>query len=195
MQVQQSFINHRRVRMNTEQYFELLGHSAKNAPIVSINRALNAIKDAIDRESSIFVCGNGGSALTASHFVTDWAKMRWTNKREKLKAFCLSDNIGMLTAYANDLSYEDVFSEALQNYGSAGDLLIVISGSGNSENVVRALKAARAIGIGSIGISGYSGGKVSELSDISVHFPVNDMQIVEDLHLSFGHIVMKSICA
>ena len=180
--------------MNTDQYFKELVKAAEAAPVEAINQAVDLIKIAIESDRTIFVCGNGGSALTASHFVTDWAKMRWVNKKEKLKAFCLSDNIGMLTAYANDLSYADVFSEPLKNYGTTGDLLVVVSGSGNSENVVRAIEAAKTIGVKTVGLSGFSGGKVKDLSDVSVHFPVNDMQVVEDLHLSFGHIVMKSLC-
>jgi D-sedoheptulose 7-phosphate isomerase len=175
-------------------YFELLSRTAQNAPNEAIGEAIDLITNAADGKQSIFVCGNGGSALTASHFVTDLAKMYWVNKKSQLKAFCLSDNIGMLTAYANDLSYDDVFSEPLQNYGTKGDLLIVISGSGNSENVVRALKTAKKLEMNSIGVSGFSGGHVKELSDVSVHFPVDDMQIAEDLHLSFVHIVMKQLC-
>lgn len=180
--------------MITEKYFEQLIKSAQAAPINEINQAVNLINTAVENDKTIFVCGNGGSALTASHFVTDWAKMRWINKKEKLKAFCLSDNIGMLTAYANDLCYEDVFSEPLKNYSSTGDLLVVVSGSGNSENVVRAIKTAKILGLATVGLSGFAGGQVRDLSDVSVHFPVSDMQIVEDLHLSFGHIVMKSLC-
>lgn len=180
--------------MNAELYFKGLAQAARSAPLDAINQAIDLIKNAIESERTIFICGNGGSALTASHFVTDWAKMRWINKKEKLKAFCLSDNIGMLTAYANDLSYTDVFSEPLKNYSTTGDILIVISGSGNSQNVVKAIQTAKMLGIKTVGLSGFSGGKVKELSDVSVHFAVDDMQIVEDLHLSFGHIVMKNLC-
>lgn len=180
--------------MNATQYFECLIKGANNAPIQNINRALDLIKTAVEEARTIYLCGNGGSALTASHIVTDWAKMRWINKKSQLKAFCLSDNIGMLTAYANDVSYDNVYSEPLQNYASKGDILIAISGSGNSENIIQALKVARTTGLTSIGLTGFSGGQVMELSDVSVHFPIDDMQIVEDLHLSFGHIAMKHLC-
>lgn len=181
--------------MDTEEYFLKLGLAMKNAPIDAINTAIEKIWTAIENDKTVFVCGNGGSALTASHFVTDWGKMRWTNHKKKFRAHCLSDNIGMLTAYSNDISYADVFSEPLKNYGAFGDLLIVISGSGNSKNVINALNTAKELGISTVGLSGYNGGKVRELSEISVHFNVNDMQIVEDLHLSFGHIVMKKLCS
>ncbi len=180
--------------MKTKEYFKQLVHAAQNAPTREIDSAVKLIQNVTTNGRTIFVCGNGGSAHTASHFVTDWAKMRWINKQQKFKAYCLSDNIGTLTAYSNDLSYADVFSEPLRNYAESGDLLIVVSGSGNSENVVKALEISKQIGMYSIGLCGYSGGKVKDLSDIAVHFPVNDMQIVEDLHLSFGHIVMKQLC-
>lgn len=180
--------------MKAKEYMKTLSDAALSAPTSSIDAALDVLKQGLERNSKIFTCGNGGSALTASHFVTDWAKMRWINKGKKFNAICLSDNIGMLTAYANDVSYADVFSEPLKNYGTIDDILVVVSGSGNSENVVKALETAKSLGIKTIGLSGYSGGKVKELSDISIHYPIHDMQIVEDLHLSFGHIVMKQLC-
>ena len=141
--------------MKTKEYFELLVNAVKNAPEEAIDDAVKLIHEATVNGRAIFVCGNGGSAQTASHFVTDWAKMRWVNKRQRLKAYCLSDNIGMLTAYANDLTYADVFSEPLRNYAEKGDLLIVVSGSGNSGNVVRALEVSKQIGMYSIGLCGY----------------------------------------
>lgn len=180
--------------MLADKYFRLLISAVENAPLESIERSILVINETVNAGRNIFVCGNGGSAQTASHFVTDWSKMRWVNKRKQFKAYCLSDNIGMLSAYGNDLTFSDIFCEPLQNYASEGDLLIVISGSGNSENVIRALKTAKDMGLRTIGLSGFSGGLVKKIAEISVHFPVNDMQIVEDLHLSFGHIVMKQIC-
>ena len=180
--------------MLPSKYYEKLALAARQAPLESIENAIKLISETIDENRSIFVCGNGGSALTASHYVTDWGKMRWVNQKKQFKVYCLSDNIGMLTAYSNDVSYENVYAEALKNYASKSDLLIVVSGSGNSENVVQAIKAAKEMKIKSIGICGFSGGHVKDLCDLSVHYPVKDMQIVEDLHLSFGHIVMKQLC-
>ncbi|MDC1283460.1 SIS domain-containing protein [Amylibacter sp.] len=180
--------------MKTIEYLSRLSAGIKLAPIKDIDLAVSKIHEVVERGSHIFVCGNGGSALTASHYVTDWGKMRWINKQKSFKVFCLSDNIGMLTAYSNDISYEDAFAQSLLNYSVSGDLLICVSGSGNSENVVRAIDAAKKNNIESIGITGFDGGRLKSSCDISVHYPMNDMQIVEDLHLSFGHIVMKRIC-
>ena len=176
-------------------YFESLIQAAGQAPAKDIERAILDINRAINEGRSIFTCGNGGSALTASHFVTDWTKMSWVNKRKQLRAFCLNDNIGALTAYANDINYESIFATALESYASVGDVLMAVSGSGNSENVLAAAKVAKELGVNTIGLVGFDGGKLKGMVDICVHFKVNDMQIVEDLHLSIGHIIMKATCA
>lgn len=180
--------------MTVKDYIYELSHALKQIPVDSIELAIDEIGKVVQNGNAIFTCGNGGSALTASHFVTDWSKMSWTNKGKPFRAYCLSDNIGMLTAYSNDISYADVFAENLKNYASPGDMLIVVSGSGNSENVIRAIDAAKKLSIRTIALSGFDGGKVNHLADTSVHVPIHDMQIVEDLHLSFGHMVMKSLC-
>ena len=177
-----------------EKYFSELIKAASEAPTQSVTDATDLLKRTVERNSCIYTCGNGGSALTASHFVTDWTKMSWVNRRQQFRSICLNDNIGMLTAYANDLSYEEVFSESLRSYGNKGDVLVVVSGSGNSKNIINAVNAAQAIGMETIGLVGFDGGEVKSLVDICVHFEVFDMQIVEDLHLSFGHIVMKELC-
>ena len=181
--------------MKSQQYFErflLLESKIKHS---EIDKAVAVIISAVKKGSRIFTCGNGGSASTASHYVTDWAKMPWVLNKQKVRAFCLNDNLGMLTAYGNDLSYADTFNEALENYAENGDLLVVVSGSGNSTNIIEVLKRAKEIGVSSIAVTGFDGGKASIHADYSVNFPVNDMQTAEDCHLMFGHIVMKNLCA
>ena len=180
--------------MECKEYFTALIDAIQSAPLAEIGLSIEEIQKTIERGGSIFTCGNGGSALTASHYVTDWGKMSWVNRKVPLRAFCLSDNVGMLSAYANDISYEECFSHAVENYCQPGDLLIAVSGSGNSENVIKAVRIAKSLGVKTIGVIGFDGGKLREMCDIPVHFPVNDMQLAEDLHLSFGHIVMKKIC-
>jgi len=106
----------------------------------------------------------------------------------------LVDNIGLITAYANDLSYEDIFSEQLKNIMNEGDLVIAISGSGNSENVIRAVEYANANGGHTIGLCGYHGGKLKKIAHHSVWVPIDDMQLSEDIHAIFGHIVMQAVC-
>ena len=110
---------------------------------------------------------------------------------KQLKAFCLCDNVNFLTAYANDICFEQIFAKGLMAYGSHSDILISVSGSGNSQNVVNALHTAKDLGIKTISIVGYDGGAVKKLTDLCIHVPSFDMQLCEDLHLSFGHWIMK----
>ena len=159
-----------------------------------LKEAIELIRDKAFAGKKIAVCGNGGSALAASHYITDWNKMVNLKTGKRFNGICLSDNIGLITAYANDLSYSDIFSEQVKNLMLPGDLLITISGSGNSENVVRATEVANDLEITTLTISGYNGGKLREISDYSVSINSFDMQICEDAHVVFGHLVMKSIC-
>jgi D-sedoheptulose 7-phosphate isomerase len=159
-----------------------------------LHRAIDLIRDKAFAGKKIAVCGNGGSALTASHYITDWNKMVNLETGRCFNGICLSDNTGLITAYANDLSYGDVFSEQVKNLMLPGDLLITISGSGNSENVVRATEVANSLQITTLTISGYNGRRLGEISNYSVRIKSFDMQICEDAHVVFGHLVMKSIC-
>tara|TARA_B100000900_G_scaffold178194_1_gene151079 strand:- start:2989 stop:3558 length:570 start_codon:yes stop_codon:yes gene_type:complete len=159
-----------------------------------VEEAIKLIKDTILKKNRIAVCGNGGSALTASHYVTDWNKMIFTHTGMKFDGICLSDNVGLVTAYANDFSYNDIFSEQVKNLLKEDDLLITISGSGNSENVIRATQEANKNKINTLAISGFDGGKLKKISKSSVWIKSFDMQICEDAHIVFGHIVMKSLC-
>ena len=162
--------------------------------VKELESAIELIYDKSFSGKKIAVCGNGGSALAASHYITDWNKMVNLKTGRRFNGVCLSDNVGLVTAYANDLSYDDVFSEQVKNLMLTDDLLITVSGSGNSENVVRATKVANDLGITTLTISGYDGGKLRQLSDKSVWIKSFDMQICEDAHIVFGHMVMKAIC-
>jgi len=166
-----------------------------NSLVVSeIEVAINMIKKAIKNGKRVAVCGNGGSATAASHYITDWNKMVYSHTNTKFNGICLSDNIGLITAYANDLSYEDVFSEQVKNLLEPDDLLITLSGSGNSENVIRATEVAKSIGVSTLAVVGYDGGKLKKVSDKSLWIRSFDMQICEDLQTVFGHMVMKDLC-
>lgn len=162
-------------------------------PPGEIEKAVSLILETWHQGAQILTCGNGGSASTASHYVTDWGKMSYFCTRRPLHGHCLNDNIGMLTAYGNDNGYDQVFSLAVENYGRAGDLLVVVSGSGNSPNVVKAVETAKARGMRTLAICGFDGGKVKQLADQSVWVRSHDMQICEDCHLVFGHFVMKAL--
>lgn len=147
------------------------------------------------RERRIFIMGNGGSGSTASHFVCDLNKGCCLDLEKKFKVMCLNDNLPSLLAYANDISYASVFVEQLKNFFEKGDLVIGISGSGNSENVLQAIRYAAANGGRTAGISGYAGGKLADLVDIPFVARVNDMQKVEDVHMILVHMIMQAVYA
>lgn len=159
-----------------------------------INALMNLLMDAREAGKNIFIMGNGGSAATASHYVCDFNKGISFGKEKRFKFICLNDNIPTMMAYANDLSYADVFVEPLKNFMQSGDIVIGISGSGNSENVVRAIQYANDNDGVTVGITGYSGGKIKQMCKYNVHVPVDNMQITEDLHMVLDHCMMKILC-
>ena len=155
---------------------------------------IDAVRRAFERGSQIITCGNGGSAYAASHFITDWNKMVNLATGRKFRGISLCDNIGIVTAFANDVSYDQVFAGQLKAILAPGDLVIAISGSGNSKNVVKAVEYANQAGAETLAIVGYDGGTLKKIATHCVWVPSFDMQLCEDLHLMFGHMVMKTLC-
>jgi len=139
----------------------------------------------------VFFCGNGGSAGNASHLVNDFLYGVAKRTGGGIKALALSANPAVITCLANDVGYDSIFSEQLAVQGGEGDLLIVLSGSGNSPNIVKVLEHSKTMGIKSCAILGYSGGKCKSLADQAIHFPIDDMQIAEDMQLIVGHMIMQ----
>jgi D-sedoheptulose 7-phosphate isomerase len=160
----------------------------------AFRQGIEMIKAAFEGGKKIITCGNGGSASTASHYITDWNKMVNLATGKKFRGVSLCDNVGLITAYANDLSYADVFSGQIDALMDEGDLLVAVSGSGNSPNVIKAIESARSAGGRVLGVVGYDGGKMMPLCDHSIWVPSFDMQLCEDVHLMFGHMVMKTLC-
>ena len=177
-----------------ENYLECHRDLLKKIDTREIENAINLIKNKISEKKAIYTCGNGGSAHTASHFITDWKKMYNLATGEKMYAHALTDNIGLITAYANDVSYEEIFSEQLKPVLNEDDLVICISGSGNSKNIIKAIEYANSINAVTLGILGYDGGEAIKECKHKVLVNCFDMQLVEDFHLQIGHMVMKSIC-
>lgn len=155
-----------------------------------ISHVMDLLENARLQGKRIFICGNGGSAATASHFVGDFNKGVSITKQKRYDFECLNDNVPLMMAIANDLSYSDIFVEQLKNKLSDGDVLIGISGSGNSANVVKAVKYANENGATTIGLVGYSGGEVKKLAQSCIHVKINNMQIVEDIHMVVDHVMM-----
>ncbi len=175
-------------------YLDNLKRVIDSLDVASIEKAVSLIRDAWHDKRQVIVCGNGGSALTASHYINDWNKMAYLATGRPFRGVCLADNMGLITAYANDLSYDVIYAEQLKNQMDEGDLVIVVSGSGNSPNVVRAVEYANANGGITLAICGYDGGKIKQLAQHSLWVQSMDMQVCEDLHFVFGHMVMKTLC-
>ncbi len=139
----------------------------------------------------LFICGNGGSAGNAIHLANDFLYGIAKRSGGGLKVLSLSDNPAVITCLANDLGYDQIFSEQLAVQGEKDDLLIVLSGSGNSPNIIRAINQAKKMNIKSYAILGFDGGQCKDLADVAIHFSVNDMQIAEDMQIVVGHMIMQ----
>jgi len=171
-------------------YLEMEKEVLANLPKKDISRVMNVLEAARLNRKRIFICGNGGSASTASHYECDFNKGISYDQDIKYDFECLSDNVPMMMAIANDIGYNDIFVVPLKNKLKKGDVVIGISGSGNSENVVRALVYANEAGAETVAICGYGGGKVKEFAKYNIHVKVDNMQIVEDVHLMLNHLMM-----
>jgi len=180
--------------LDAKQYFDELQRVMVSFPKDGINQIANTLVVAYDAGRTVYLCGNGGSAALASHFACDLGKgIAYCNGGKRLRALSLTDNLPTLTAWANDSSYEDVFSEQLRNFVQPRDVALAISGSGNSKNVLNALRVAREAGATTVGISGFQGGEMKSLCDICVVVPSNNMQIIEDLHLAMAHSIFRIV--
>jgi D-sedoheptulose 7-phosphate isomerase len=178
------------------QYFKELQRVIINLPMDGIDQIADTLVGVYDAGRTVFLCGNGGSAALASHFACDLGKgTAYCNGGKRFRVLALTDNLPTLTAWANDSSYEDVFSEQLRNFVQPHDVAFAISGSGNSKNVLKALQVAREAGAATVGISGFQGGAMKSLCDLCVIVPSNDMQIIEDLHLSIAHSIFRIVHA
>ena len=138
-----------------------------------------------------FVCGNGGSAGNANHVVNDLLYPVSKRMGSGIRAHSLSENAAVITCLGNDEGYENIYSYQLAVMAKRGDILVVFSGSGNSENILRALHEARSRGVKTYAVLGFSGGKAKSLCDVPIHFPIDDMQIAEDMQLVVGHMIMQ----
>src|SRR5579862_7877532 len=154
-----------------------------------VNEIIEIFKQARTHDRHIFVCGNGGSASTASHFACDIVKGASYNRAQRFRIMALTDQMATLTAYANDLSYDSVFVEQLRNFAHAGDLVMGISGSGNSPNVIRALEYANSIGCKTIALTGRDGGKLGPLAQLNIQVAAPHMGRIEDAHMIVCHMI------
>ena len=157
----------------------------------AIAEVLSAILRAYEAEGTIYVCGNGGSASTASHMANDFNKGISEYVQKKFRFYSLTDNVATMLSISNDISYDEMFRFQLQGRLRKEDLVIGISGSGNSMNVVNALTYAKEQGVQTVAVCGYGGGKIKEIADVVFHVNINNMQVVEDVHLILNHLLMN----
>jgi D-sedoheptulose 7-phosphate isomerase len=172
-----------------EQYKAALLDAIKQIDIARVDQAIEWFREARDSSRHIFVCGNGGSASTASHFTCDMVKGASYERESRFRILSLTDSLPTLTAYSNDAGYDTVFVEQLKNFARAGDLVMCISGSGNSPNVVRAMEYANSIGCKTLALTGRDGGKLGPLAQLNIHVDAPHMGRIEDAHMIVCHMI------
>ena len=176
-----------------QKYIDKLTLVLKNQKWETLETFAETLYVAWKNEKQVFLCGNGGSGANANHIANDFLYGVSPGDGKGIKAVSLSANPSIITCIANDVSYEDSLAYQLRVQGNSNDVLIVLSGSGNSPNIIKALITAKEKKIVTCAILGFSGGKCKDLADIVIHFPVNDMQVAEDLQQIVGHMVMRSL--
>ncbi len=172
-------------------YLVLLSETLANVPIEPIAQVISLLEKAYDERRTIFIAGNGGSSSTASHMASDLSKTILCDEKEchGFRTIALSDNTPLVTAWANDVSYHEIFSGQLKSMGQSGDILILISGSGNSKNLVHAAEMAREMGLTVIGFLGKGGGVLKSLVHLPIVVPSDDYGPIEDAHLALNHLI------
>ena len=172
-----------------DNYFNLLKQSVDGLDRKAIISFVDLLLEARKNGNNIYIMGNGGSASTASHFTCDFNKGLIYKKDIRFKMICLNDNIATMLAYSNDLGYENVFVEQLKNFLKKDDVVIGISGSGNSKNILNAIEYANHLGAKTVGLTGFDGGKLKNIVDVSIHANINNMQVTEDVHMTICHML------
>jgi len=187
--------------MGFGQYIGEIKDILDRLPLDSLERICDVLYEAYERDRMIFIFGNGGSAALASHIACDLGKGTHFPRPgtldmdgvKRLKVIALTDNVPMITAWANDSAYEDVFAEQIENFVQPDDVAFGISGSGNSPNVLKALRLAREKGAITVGLTGFQGGKMKELLDYGIAVPSECMQQIEDSHLVLAHMIFLNL--
>ncbi len=180
---------------NTEfnDYFNRVSATLASIDVSAVTRLVDLLLKAREDENSIFIFGNGGSGATASHVTGDFLKGISYGLSKRFRIQCLNDNISGMMAISNDLSYDEVFVEQLKAFVKEKDIVIGISGSGNSANVVKAMEYARSRGAVTVAFCGFKGGKIKDMADHVIHAPVNDMEVTEDIHVIIFHAIKQAM--
>ena len=174
-------------------YLSDMRATLNNLPLEEIERVVRLLREARSHRRRVFLFGNGGSAATASHLACDLAKGSSSNGKPRVRAMALTDNMPLISAWANDTAYENIFAQQLQDHVEPGDVVIGISGSGRSPNVLNGIKAARTAGAVTVGMTGFDGGHLKDLVDICIIVPDDSIDKVEDVHLMLGHVITSCL--
>ena len=189
------------IELNHAAYLKRLEQEVARTDQQALVRWADLIFAAWEREAAVYIFGNGGSGTTASHMAEDLGKSTLPESelgdesRKRLRVLSLTDNAGWIMAVGNDLGYDQIFQQQLMNYGRAGDVVIAISGSGNSPNVLKAVEWANRHGLATFGLTGYSGGKLKQIQGDGLHVDLHDMGMVESIHLCLFHWVLNDVHA
>jgi D-sedoheptulose 7-phosphate isomerase len=189
------------VTLDVRQFLDRVGQELRRIEPAEVQALADAIHACYESGRLVFICGNGGSGSNASHFCEDLGKGTLRrqdfddDRKKRLRVLSLTDNTPYILAWGNDEGFERVFVEQLKNLASAGDLLIAISGSGNSPNVLRAVEWANRNGLTTFGCTGFDGGKLRRLAQHALHVPLDDMGIVESIHLTAFHWIVDNLHA
>jgi D-sedoheptulose 7-phosphate isomerase len=183
------------IRQQFLDYCQGLKQALDAIPTDAAEKFLQLLETAYLEGRQVFIMGNGGSGSSASHAAGDLNKGVSYGREKRFRVISLNDNMATVTAYANDVSYSEAFVEQLKNFLNSGDVVIGISGSGNSPSILKAVDYANQHGAITVGLTGFSGGKLAGMAQLPVHIPVNDMQKVEDIHMMLFHVAMQVLCA
>ncbi len=181
--------------MKPTEYRQLLIETIEALDMTAVERLVEVFLDAHQRGAQIFTMGNGGSGASASHAAGDFLKGASYGLDKRFKMICLNDNVPSMMAVANDIGWDDIFVEPLKNYLQPGDVVVGISGSGNSRNVLKAAEYAKSKGATLVGMTGFKGGKLREMADLSIHSVAMDMEVAEDVHMAVFNMVKKACMA
>jgi len=189
------------IKLSPRQFLDRVGEELQKIDPAQLQALADAIYSCYEQRRFVFIIGNGGSGSNASHFCEDLGKCTLrredfdNDKKKRLRVLSLTDNTPYILAWGNDEGFERVFVEQLKNLASPGDLLVAISGSGNSPNILRAVEWANRNGLSTFGCTGFGGGKLKALAKHSLHVPLDDMGIVESIHLTAFHWVIDHLHA
>jgi D-sedoheptulose 7-phosphate isomerase len=175
------------------EYFDRLSETLHHIDTDVIEQLADMLLKARDKGNTIYIFGNGGSAATASHVTGDFIKGISYQMDKRFKVQCLNDNISGMMAISNDLNYEEIFIEQLRAFLKKGDIVIGISGSGNSVNVIKAMEYARSLGAHTVTFCGFTGGRIKDIANLVIYVPINDMEITEDIHIIIFHALKQSL--